>query len=1566
MITKIFLLAILLSSPGVGWGQSIWTSDITGTNPNASNPYTSGDIKDAGITVSGIGRGSGINGTNANNRYNANGWPSAFSSTAYFTFTLTPNSGKNIAFTSFEYTSQASATNAPNTFRVRCSLDGFMANLGAPSASGATIDLSDAAFQSITTAIEFRIYAFGGSSSSATYSVNDFTFNGTVTSTTAACTTPNPPTALTFSGTTPTSTTGSFTAPATAPSGYTIFRSSTMTAPALTDGTIYSSANAPSGYTFIGNQTGTSFNATGLAASTTYYFHVAAQNSGSCTGGPKYSTVLSNSVTTAAAAAAPSINITGNGNNINSGATTTNTGNNTDFGSTTANGGTISKTFTITNSGTAALTVGTISFSGPQASYFMVSTTPASSVAMGGGTTTFVITYTPPVTGNSAATVSIANNDATKNPYTFAISGTATCPAVADPVGTFSTMTNCGSTNISLTGTPPAGVLYYWQTTAMGTSTAQTTATPFVASMSGTYYVRAIQTATGCPSTNSLSQVVTVTNPVSITTQPASQTTFTGGSATFSVSATGSIAGYQWQENTGSGFTNITNTAPYSGATTASLTVSPVPLSYNGYSYRVIISGTAPCPDVTSNSATLTVSNAPFSAFDNFNRGTTNTVGIPSSGGTQSWVETESAPSTVTIDANTLFLSNTDAGGTSYSNAYEQASFDVSNLYATTYSSAGANLNWFFNFRSTRANPSGFGSNTYAMAFILGSDQANAKSSNASGYAVIIGNSSSPDPVKLVGFSGGLTSNSNVTDVAVSGETGETNYYSVHVVLNPCTNQWSLQVRNDGATSFADPTTINSSVATVTGTDATHVNKNLKNIICFFQHNNSTGENCRFDNISLPNNLAVTNTYVWNGATTDYQVPTNWTPTRTCPRPSDILQFNSSSPATATLTNVPTQTVGQILITNNRTVTYRDVAGDAASSQLSLSGSGGDDLVITAGSSLILNAASSDNTNDGVEINLLTGTTGNIAGTLTFQNTNVSAAGRPHRLLAEDANAITVATGGIVNAVRLSGSPFGTGGTANVVNFLSGSTYISGDGSTPFGLTQPASKITFQTGSLYQHAQASPPSLAGRTYADFEFAFNGTSSVLFGSTGALWTVDNLIVSQGTLNITGASNSQPINALVKGNLSVLSAATLNFAPTTASTFTIGGSNSQIISGTGTLILGANLNVIVNGTAPAPPQLAITRNINISGSLTLANGIVSTGSNFLILENGATVSGTSDASFVNGFVRKIGTNAFTFPVGEIGTGYVPIAISAPAAATDAFTAKYVHNSAKALGGISQPALKRVSNCDYWTLDRTAGSSNVNVTLFFNGNSACATPFVTDLPTLLVSHFNTSTMMWDASGNDGTTGTTTAGSVTWNNVSNFSPFALGSSSATQNPLPVSLISFTARKLDGHAAQIDWTANATGTHGNFELQKSEDAKTFEPIAQFASLQGANSYKHTDRDLTRTSWYRLRITDEAGKETFSNTEIVWTANAAANNLVSMAPNVVTGTANVNFNTATATTAQLTIVNAMGQRLMSQELNLTAGNSTQFLDAGDLASGNYMLHLVFQNGETTTVRFVKQ
>lgn len=398
MKTRILLLALFMSA--FSWGQSIFNNPITGTNPNTDNPYTTGQIVAPNLTVSGIGRGAGATGTNAIDRYNANSWNTgAIDLTAYFEFVLTPAPGYQIDFVSFVYTGQASGT-GPTSFAFRSSVDGYTSNIGTPSAAGTTISLTAAAYQGITSAITFRVYGWGASASTGTFSINDFTFNGFVYSTTPSA--PVITSDLNASG---------FVG---VPFSYTIT--------AINSPTSYNATGLPPGFS-INTTTGVISGTPG--ATGTFFITISATNG---IGFDEQTLILT--ITDPG----PEINIrgaSGGTNNIINGNTIPNAFNNTLYASI-AVGANQDKDFRIENLGISNLTltgVPRVQITGTHAADFTVTTQPAASV-VSGANSVFVIRFSPLGGGVRNAMVSIINNDSDENPYTFAIQGGGLAPDI--------------------------------------------------------------------------------------------------------------------------------------------------------------------------------------------------------------------------------------------------------------------------------------------------------------------------------------------------------------------------------------------------------------------------------------------------------------------------------------------------------------------------------------------------------------------------------------------------------------------------------------------------------------------------------------------------------------------------------------------------------------------------------------------------------------------------------------------------------------------------------------------------------------------------------------------------------------------------------------------------------------------------------------------------------------------------------------------------------------------------------------------------------------------------------
>ena len=126
------------------------------------------------------------------------------------------------------------------------------------------------------------------------------------------------------------------------------------------------------------------------------------------------------------------------------------------------------------------------------------------------------------------------------------------------------------------------------------------------------------------------------------------------------------------------------------------------------------------------------------------------------------------------IHGGRLDLSN-DASGTTNADGWVFGYRDINALsgWNTTLSSNTGRVTWEFNMRQIRTDPAGFGSTSYGVAYVLAGTSATAAA--GSGYAVVLGESGSTDPIRLVSFNNGvqgtrttiLTSNtSGLTDFA--------------------------------------------------------------------------------------------------------------------------------------------------------------------------------------------------------------------------------------------------------------------------------------------------------------------------------------------------------------------------------------------------------------------------------------------------------------------------------------------------------------------------------------------------------------------------------------------------------------------------------------------------------------------------------------------------------------------------------------------------------------------------------------------------------------------------------
>ena len=266
--------------------------------------------------------------------------------------------------------------------------------------------------------------------------------------------------------------------------------------------------------------------------------------------------------------------------------------------------------------------------------------TPITLVASGNpaGTT---VTYSVNPVNPGQSTVVTLNNMSILSPGTYPVTITGTAGAETSTV-TLNYIVNagagpaitaqpsasaiCAGSNTSFSVTSAGATSFQWQVstdggatwnnitnnaTYGGATTNTLSLTGVTAGMNG-YLYRAIASVQ-CGSTNSSSAALTVQSAPAITSQPTASTVCGSTTTSFSVTASGAGLTYQWQVSTDNCATwnNVNNVVPYSGATTATLTITSTSAAMSGYAYRVVVGGTC-SPAATSSSCIKLTVNTPI------------------------------------------------------------------------------------------------------------------------------------------------------------------------------------------------------------------------------------------------------------------------------------------------------------------------------------------------------------------------------------------------------------------------------------------------------------------------------------------------------------------------------------------------------------------------------------------------------------------------------------------------------------------------------------------------------------------------------------------------------------------------------------------------------------------------------------------------------------------------------------------------------------------------------------------------------------------------------------------
>ncbi len=366
------------------------------------------------------------------------------------------------------------------------------------------------------------------------------------------------------------------------------------------------------------------------------------------------------------------------------------------------------------------------------------------------------------------------------------------------------------------------------------------------------------------------------------------------------------------------------------------------------------------------------------------------------------------------------------------------------------------------------------------------------------------------------------------------------------------------------------------------------------------------------------------------------------------------------------------------------------------------------------------------------------------------------------------------------------------------------------------------------------------------------------------------TLNELTISAGTLRSTS------------GNLSVSGGFANNGTFThNSGTAVFAGTSAQSISGSSTTTFN---NVTISNSSVTGVTLNSPANVNTL--LTLTNGLVNTtATNIITLLNGATTSIGSSVSYINGPMGYVkassGSSTLNLPLGK-SKDWRPeeLTVNHGTATSYTYVAELFNGDANAFGYTLPSTINNVSSIHYVDIVRniTGGAaSNADLTsatirMYYSTTNG-AGDSVLDYTNLKIAKAPIGGPAWEDIGGTATANGT--GNILSNSFTSFSRFALSNNTGGANPLPIVLLSFTA-KPNGDDVDLNWTTSVEINNDFFTVERSQDGENFSFVS---TVEGAGNSmilkKYYTKDVqaySGISYYRLKQTDYSGHYQYSNT----------------------------------------------------------------------------------------------
>lgn len=371
------------------------------------------------------------------------------------------------------------------------------------------------------------------------------------------------------------------------------------------------------------------------------------------------------------------------------------------------------------------------------------------------------------------------------------------------------------------------------------------------------------------------------------------------------------------------------------------------------------------------------------------------------------------------------------------------------------------------------------------------------------------------------------------------------------------------------------------------------------------------------------------------------------------------------------------------------------------------------------------------------------------------------------------------------------------------------------------------------------------------------------------------------------------------------------------------------------------------------------------VQVTTDLQLIDGILFTSSaNLLILSDNSTSDEGSMASFVDGPMKKIGNDPFTFPVGDGGMwARLRMESLANFGTNTEFTCQYINNAYSNTVDVAAN-ITGVSTTEHWLLSRdfdTGNNASCLVRLYWEDLTASG---IDDISDLRVAHYYNSGSgdRWHNFGGTYTdNGDGTGDILSTTTFTSFSPITFASEFGF-NPLPVELVDFTLTQV-GDFVEIHWSTASETDNERFEIER---FSALDQIENIGTVEGhgttneAHSYTLIDKNpLVGKSYYRLKQVDFSGEYQYSDIRDI-TIELSMTDDVSLFPNPGNGSfMNIKVRGAQNSTFLVTVLNQQGVKVATEEFADSDTDARMHFNTL-LAPGIYIVHIT--SGKKTHTR----